>query len=508
MVYYFPSGRIAAAYGRAPAVGKMEKIRQRAVFFTLFTLAVDALTLLGALVLAFWLSFHSFLTGVLPVTKGVPPLSAYFKAFPVILVVFGIVFKGFNLYRRRMTFSPSWQVITIAQAVTVAIFSLMAATFLYRQDFTYSRRLVGWFWVFSIVGLTAARRLIGKIEIWWWEKYRRPRQILLIGEGEAARRLQANLEANPRWAGKAAGLLWIDGKPAVEDYPGLPLLGSADDFEQVIERHPVSEVILTRLGLPHQRITALIAECEKNLIDFKLVPDVFSLMSSRVWVTNLDGIPLLGFRMLPLHSAWNRFVKRSFDLVGAALGLVLSAPVLLICAVLIKLTSRGSVLFRQERMGENGRLFLLYKLRTMPMDAEKATGPVWSSADDPRATPAGRVLRRLGLDELPQFWNVLKGDMSLVGPRPERAVFVEQFKEDIPRYMSRHLVKSGVTGWAQVNGLRGDTSVKARLEYDMYYLENWSLLFDVKILLLTIFSRRARRKTSTNLHEFSRMGPA
>jgi putative colanic acid biosynthesis UDP-glucose lipid carrier transferase len=143
-------------------------------------------------------------------------------------------------------------------------------------------------------------------------------------------------------------------------------------------------------------------------------------------------------------------------------------------------------------MGENGKLFLLYKLRTMPMDAEKATGPVWSSADDPRATPVGRALRRLGLDEIPQFWNVLKGDMSLVGPRPERRVFVEQFKEDIPRYMSRHLVKSGVTGWAQVNGLRGDTSVKARLEYDMYYLENWSILFDIRILLLTIFSRRAR----------------
>jgi exopolysaccharide biosynthesis polyprenyl glycosylphosphotransferase len=470
----------------------MENIRQRAVFFTLFTLMVDSLVLLGAVAFAFWLSFRSFLTDLFPITKGVPPLTEYFKAFPVILIVFWIVFKGFNLYRRRMTFSPSWNFFTIAQAVTVAIFSLMAATFLYRQDFTYSRRLVGWFWVFSIVGLTASRRLIGKIEIWWWEKYLRPRQILLIGEGPVARRLRANLEANPRWAGEAAGLLWIDRKPRAEDFPGLPLLGHVDDFERVVASHPVSEVILTSLSLPHPRIISLIAECEKSLIDFKLVPDVFSLMSSRVWVTNLDGIPLLGFKMLPLHSAWNRFVKRSFDLAGAALGLVLSAPVLLFCALLSKLTSRGSVFYRQERMGENGKLFPLYKLRTMPMDAEKATGPVWSSADDPRATQVGRALRLLGLDELPQFWNVLKGDMSLVGPRPERQVFVEQFKEDIPRYMSRHLVKSGVTGWAQVNGLRGDTSVKARLEYDMYYLENWSIFFDIKILLLTIFSRRSR----------------
>ena len=470
----------------------MQRIRKRAVFFTLFTLAVDSLVLLGALILAFWMSFHSFLTDVLPVTKGVPPLTEYFKAFPVIMAVFWIVFKGFNLYRRRMSFSPSWHFFTIVKAVTVGIFSLMAFTFLYRQDFTYSRRLVGWYWVFSIAGLTLARGLIEKIEIWWWKKYRRPRQILLVGEGPMAQRLHANLAANPRWAAEVAGILWIDEKPEPEDFPGVPLLGHVSDFEKVIERQAVSEVMLTRLNLPHGRITDLIAECEKNLIDFKLVPDVFSIMTSRVWVTNLDGVPLLGLKMHPLHSAWNRFVKRSFDLAGAAAGLVISSPILLISAALIKLTSRGSVFFRQERMGENGELFGLYKLRTMPMDAEKATGPVWSSADDPRATTVGRVLRRLGLDELPQLWNVLQGDMSLVGPRPERQIFVEQFKEDIPRYMSRHLVKSGVTGWAQVNGLRGDTSVKARLEYDMFYLENWSILFDVKILLLTVFSRRAR----------------
>ncbi len=471
----------------------MSQIRRHTVIFTLISLVTDGLTLFVSMLLAFWVSFLSPLTWIFPPTKGVPPLAEYLKAFPATLVVFFIVFKAFHLYRRKTYFSSSWHFFTITKAVTVALFSLMALTFLYREDFTYSRRLLAWGWLFSIVLVTFSRRVIDKLELGIWKRNRKFRSILLLGAGEMARRVLKNFADNPRWGAEVVGVLRFDDASFAEDWNGLPVLGTVEQFEDVIREHPIDEVIITRLDLPHSRIMEIILLCEKNLLSVKLVPDVFSIMTSKVEVVNLDGVPLVGLRALPLHSAWNRFVKRTFDLIGASLGMAVTFPILLVCALAIKLSSKGPVLFRQERMGENGEAFLLYKLRTMPADAEKESGPVLPRRDDPRATPLGRFLRRLSLDELPQLWNVIRGDMSLVGPRPERPVFVEQFKEYIPRYMSRHLVKSGLTGWAQVNGLRGDTSIKMRVKYDMYYLENWSLLMDIKIVLLTLFSRRVHQ---------------
>lgn len=470
----------------------MPKIQRQTAVVTLATLLSDTLVLLASLLLAYWISFFSPFAAFFPVIKGVPPLGEYLNAFPVLLLVFWVVFKGYKLYRRKTYLLSSWNFFLITRAVTVAIFSLMALTFLYRDDFTYSRRLVVWDWFFCIVLLTVSRRIIDRVGLWWWRKSKFHRRVLLLGEGPVAQRLQRNFHANPLWSLKVEGVIWIDSPPPPESFPSTEILGRMDDFEQVIAEHSIDEVILTRLDLPHSRIMKIILECEKRMISVKLVPDVFSILTNRVGIVNLDGIPLLGLRDLPLHSAWNRFLKRIFDLAATLIGLILSLPFLLVSALAVKLTSRGPVFFKQERMGENGHLFNLYKLRTMPVDVEKVSGPVLPAREDPRATPVGRVLRRFGLDELPQLWNIFKGDMSLVGPRPERKVFVEKFKESIPRYMSRHLVKSGVTGWAQANGLRGDTSIKTRVEYDLYYLENWSLLFDLKIILLTLFSRRVR----------------
>ena len=470
----------------------MPQIRRHTVIFTLITLVIDGVVLLLSLLSAYWVSFYSPFTGLFPVTRGIPPLAEYLKAFPVILLIFWIIFKSFKLYGRKTYFSTSWHFFTITKAVTVAIFSLMVLTFLYRENFSYSRRLVAWIWLLTIILITISRRVLDRIELFSWKKNKRFRKVILVGTGPIARRLFDNISANPRWGSRVIGIMWIDKPPSPDDFPGTRDLGKIDDFERILREHPVDEMIITRLDLPHRRIMEIIVECEKNLVDVKLVPDMFSIMTSKLGMVNLDGVPLLGLKMIPLHSAWNRFTKRTFDILGAAVGLILAIPVLLFCAAATKLSSRGPVFFRQERMGENGINFWLYKLRSMPVDAEKHSGPVLPKKNDSRATPLGRVLRQFGLDELPQLWNVLKGDMSLVGPRPERPIFVEQFKEDIPRYMSRHLVRSGVTGWAQVNGLRGDTSVKLRVEYDMYYLENWSLFFDIKIVLLTLFSRSYR----------------
>jgi len=469
--------------------------RRHTPIFTILTMIADGVVMVLAFLLSFWLAFKSPLVTVFPVIKGIPPLGEYLQALPAVIPVFWLVFKWFGLYHRRTYFSSTWHFFTITKAITVVVFSLMALTFLYREDFSYSRRLVAVFWASSIVMFTLTRRGLDLAELMLWRRNKHSRRVVLLGEGPVAVRLTRNFRDNPRWGAVVTGLIWISNPPDNGAFPAELVLGCQDRLEDILEESGADELIITRLDLPHGRIMEIILACEKRLVSVRLVPDIFSIMTNRVEVVNLDGVPLLGLRPSPLHGAWNRFLKRCLDLTGSSVGLLICSPAMAICAGLIKLTSRGPVLYRQERMGENGQLFNIYKLRTMPSDIERRSGPVLPVNDDPRATPLGRILRRLNIDELPQLWNVVRGDMSLVGPRPERPVFVERFKESIPRYMSRHLVKSGLTGWAQVNGFRGDTSIKSRVEYDMYYLENWSLFFDLKIVLLTLFSRKVHQIT-------------
>ena len=244
------------------------------------------------------------------------------------------------------------------------------------------------------------------------------------------------------------------------------------------------------MSISHKRLTEILFHCERNLIPFRMVPDLYGVLTSRVTVNHVADIPLIGMAHWPLDAFWNRVLKRLEDVAGGLVGLLVSLPVVLVAAPLIKRSSPGPVFYRQIRCGIAGKPFTIFKLRTMPVDAEAATGPVWAVPDDPRRTRVGEFLRKWNLDELPQFWNVLKGDMSLVGPRPERPHFVEQFKNGVGHYMTRHVSRPGMTGWAQVNGLRGDTSIEDRVQHDLYYLENWSLSFDLKILLQTFFNRQ------------------
>jgi len=261
-------------------------------------------------------------------------------------------------------------------------------------------------------------------------------------------------------------------------------------LSQFIAENKVDQIILADPHLDRDRIVEIILLCEKNLITFNMVPDLFRVLTSSMDVQSLDDIPLLGIGRWPLDVFWNRLAKRLEDLVGSSVGLFLTAPLIAVVALIIKRTSPGPVFYGQARCGESGRCFTLYKLRTMRVDAERETGPVFTVEDDPRTTNIGAFLRRWNLDELPQLWNVVKGEMSLVGPRPERPHFVEKFKEDIGHYMWRHVSKPGMTGWAQIGGLRGNTSIEERIKYDLYYLENWSLAFDFKILMKSLFARK------------------
>jgi len=264
----------------------------------------------------------------------------------------------------------------------------------------------------------------------------------------------------------------------------VPILGSQADLARILAEHQVSDVVIALPEATHDQLLDIISVCETHHASVRIFPDLFQIIASELTIGDLDGLPLLAVRDVALRG-WRLSLKRAMDIVVSAVGLTVLSPFMLLTALLIKLTSKGPVFYAQERVGLDGKPFAMLKFRSMRVGAEDDTGPVWASQDDPRRTPLGAFLRKTSIDELPQLINVLLGDMSLVGPRPERPVFVEQFKQVVPRYMERHQEKAGMTGWAQVNGLRGDTSIVERTKYDLYYIENWSLLFDIKILLRT-----------------------
>jgi Undecaprenyl-phosphate glucose phosphotransferase len=278
---------------------------------------------------------------------------------------------------------------------------------------------------------------------------------------------------------------FVDDQDEREGDRTLPLLGSLSDAAVVARREQIDHLYVALPADRHVKVLALIELTSRECIDVKVVPDLLQFIALRARLEDLDGLPVININDVPLQgvSAW---VKRALDAALSAAGLLVLAVPLAIVALLVRWTSPGPVFYRQERMGLDGKAFTVYKFRSRRVDAEDVTGPVWAEGDDPRATPLGRWLRRLDIDELPQLWNVLRGDMSLVGPRPERPFFVEQFKHRLPQYMLRHKVKAGITGWAQVNGWRGNTSLEKRLEYDLYYIENWSVTLDLKIIWLTV----------------------
>jgi exopolysaccharide biosynthesis polyprenyl glycosylphosphotransferase len=307
-------------------------------------------------------------------------------------------------------------------------------------------------------------------------------RVLVVGAGPVAQDLIVRIQRRP-WLGyQLVGL--VDDAPGRERARGVPVVGRTEALGELVERLDVDEVMIALPEASHERLLDLVSRCQRDGLAIKVFPDVFQILASEVQIGDLDGLPLLTMRDTALRG-WRLTLKRLVDLAGSALAVVLLSPILVALALLVKLESRGPAFFVQERMGLDGRPFPMLKLRSMRADAESGSGPVWTKRDDPRATRLGRLLRRTNLDELPQLINVLLGHMSLVGPRPERPAFVAEFRTHVPRYMERHRMKAGLTGWAAVNGLRGDTSIEERTKYDLYYIENWSLLFDFKIMALT-----------------------
>ncbi|HID88457.1 MAG TPA: undecaprenyl-phosphate glucose phosphotransferase [Anaerolineae bacterium] len=346
------------------------------------------------------------------------------------------------------------------------------------------RGMVLYAWLLTIALLTLGRLAHGwlrtTLQARGWGRSR----VLVVGTGEVARMILHKIRGNPGMGYEVVGIVASNGPPDVA-LPA-PILGHAGDLAHLIQEHQVDEVIIALPEATHQEILTLISRCERGQATIKVFPDVFQIMAGQVDIGDMGGLPLLTLRDVALRG-WRQGVKRVVDIVGAAVGLVLLSPLMLLTAVLIKLDSPGPVFYIQERMGLDARPFPMLKFRSMRQDAE-SQGPGWTRPNDPRVTRIGNILRRLNVDELPQLINVLLGEMSLVGPRPERPYYVAQFRRSIPRYMDRHRAKAGMTGWAQVNGLRGDTSIVERTKYDLWYIENWSLLLDIKILIRTFFN--------------------
>lgn len=312
---------------------------------------------------------------------------------------------------------------------------------------------------------------------------------VIIGANEDALHFVAAIRREPRMRTQIAAIVPCKGETPVLGLPSKLIAEPTDDLQAAILASGADTAVLASHALTHDETVALVVFCEQHLIRFAMIPDLFRMLTHRMDLSMIGSIPLVGIGRWPLDKFWNRIAKRALDVVGATIGLVFSAPVVLLAAIAIKLESKGSAFYRQPRCGQGGRDFYIWKLRTMRQD-DGGYKPGWTEQDDPRRTRVGSFLRKWNIDELPQFWNVLVGDMSLVGPRPEQPFYVKQFSTDIEHYMWRHVSKPGITGWAQVNGFRGDTSISGRVKYDLYYLENWSLAFDFKILVRTFFSYR------------------
>ncbi len=462
---------------------------------------LTVLYVLGDLVatyIAFFLAyFVRFNVEIVQVTKGVNPLSQYTLLLPLITLLWPLLFYLHGLYNLRRLrsridelFSIVWAV-TMGTAATLFVALYLRVYYFYGPPETsgryeFSQLVLGLFVIFDIVLLTLTRSLIRKHREARWRLGEGLRNILIAGAGELGRSVADKFIDNQELGFRVLGFLDDHFRGEFAGYRGLPILGTIDEVEQVIAERQVYSLYVALPLEDHEKIRSLIGFASREGLDIKVAWDYLTHVALRAGVEDLDGIPVISLAETPIQG-WNWVQKRTMDICISAALLALATIPFAMVAVLIKLTSKGPVFYTQERMGLDGKPFTIYKFRSMREDAEKETGPVWANPNDPRRTPLGSILRRLSIDELPQLYNVLRGDMSLVGPRPERPRFVLEFKERIPQYMLRHKVKSGMTGWAQVNGWRGNTSIEKRIEHDLYYIANWTLGLDIKILWLTFW---------------------
>jgi Undecaprenyl-phosphate glucose phosphotransferase len=458
-----------------------------------FYVISDALFGMIAFLLAYVLRFE---TGLIPVTKGYPPFSQYVNVLPFIGALVPLAYHMQGIYRLRRGRSRVDDFFAVFVGSILSVCLGIGAT-LYVQVYYVPEtlkdkgiyeisQLVWAMFLVLNVGLTyASRELVREALERRWKAGIGLKRVLIAGAGELGRIVADKVLEHRELGYKVVG--FVDDRAGGDHlgYRGLPLLGTLSEASEILQRERIDQLYIALALDEHVKMVSLVESANREIVDIKVVPDLVQVIALRARLEELDGIPIINIHDVPLKG-FNTVLKRAIDVLITTAALLVLSPIIGLIAGLVRLTSTGPSFFRQERMGLDGKRFFVWKFRSMYDGAERETGPVWAREDDPRCTPLGRLLRRFSLDEIPQLWNVLTGDMSLVGPRPERPFFVEQFKQRIPQYMLRHKVKAGLTGWAQVNGWRGNTSLEKRIEYDLYYIENWSVSLDFKILWLTL----------------------
>lgn len=459
----------------------MTQRREGELLMPFISVLLDAVVIEISFLISYWLRFYSPLVQYIPVTKGFPPISAYFKGSLFLIVVWIFIFQRFDLYGLRRQTSPIDEFSRLLKAVSLGMLVMMSATFFYR-GFSYSRLVFLYVWIISIILLLSGRMFLLKYKHFRYARGHGLLNVAIIGSGKWTNILFEKLHKYPEIGFKIVGCIGN----IVELTKKTKYLGEINELPEIIQMNKIHVLLLVLRFNEHELLWDIIKMCEGVNVEFMMLPDQMELMTSQLQVVRIGGIPMLQIKDVRIKG-WQGVLKRAFDIICSILGLLILSPILLIAAILIKFTSEGPVFYRQMRLGFDDKEFWIYKFRSMRIDAEKETGPIWATENDPRVTLIGRILRRTSIDELPQLMNVLLGDMSIVGPRPERSVFVERFRKSIPKYLERHRVKSGMTGWAQVNGLRGNTPIEERTKYDIYYVENWSLAFDFEIILKTIW---------------------
>lgn len=459
-------------------------IKDNQKLFNRLLVIIDVCIMAGSFVLAYLFKFYVLSHGPGP---GVLSLAEYMRLLYIILPLYMVFYFACGVYTPKRTIRKRFEIYGIVKANTLGILALVILLYLIIREFNVSRSVMGFFYFFNLFLTSAFRYVLRDSLSTIRKKGYNLKHILLVGYSRATEEYIDRLQDNPTWGYVAMGIL-DDHIPAGTLYKGVKVLGRLDNLEVILPQNELDEIAITLSLADYDYLEHIVATCEKFGVHTKFIPDYNRLFPSKPYTEDLMGLPVINIRHVPLTNTGNMLIKRLMDIVGSLFGIILTSPIMLLSALLVKITSPGPVIFKQERVGLHNKTFCMYKFRSMAMQTAKEEKAGWTVKNDPRVTGVGKFLRKTSLDELPQLFNILKGDMSLVGPRPERPQFVDKFKEEIPRYMVKHQVRPGLTGWAQVNGLRGDTSIRKRIEYDLYYIENWTLGMDIKIIVMTFFT--------------------
>ena len=462
----------------------MIKDNQR--FLNKLHVLLDVLIICASYALAWLLTI---VAPIFPAGHGVLPPQVYFAALIPIVPAYLLLYWAFHLYEPKRTHSKRAELWHICQACAVGLMLLTSILFAFRRSGYFGNFSTRMLVAFSIIDITLTtierfgiRYILSRLR----RKGFNQKHVMLVGFSDASDQFIDACRRNPDWGYHIYGVV-DDIAEVGESYKGIQVVGRISELEHILAQNTIDEIAITLPLAAYAKLDGIVHVCEKSGVHTKFIPDYNNIIHSKPVTEDMDGLPVINIRNVPLTDPVKATAKRAVDICGALVGIVLFSPIMLVVATLIKLTSPGPIIFKQERVGLHNKPFMMYKFRSMVQQTEADEKKGWTVPGDPRVTRVGRFIRKTSIDEFPQFFNVLAGQMSLIGPRPERTQFVEMFKEEIPRYMIKHQVRPGMTGWAQVNGLRGDTSIYERVKYDIWYIENWTMSLDVKILFLTIF---------------------